>query len=107
MDYIAQKLCVLTTDKLKAGIFDGPEIRPLVNDEKFVETMNEIEPNTLESLALVLKHLAKHMSVKLDYLSSHLDHFSDNFGYFSDEQIDSTKKFVPWRSDIRADGFGI
>lgn len=107
--YIAQKFPGLSTEKLKAGIFDGPQIRMLVNDENFVNTMNETESNAwkafvsviknflgntkapnyediVQHMLLCLKDLGCNMSVKLHYLNSHLHKFPENLGDFSDEQ---------------------
>ena len=41
--YICTKFSGSTTEKLKAGIFDGPRIRTLVNDCGFPNSMNENE----------------------------------------------------------------
>jgi hypothetical protein len=43
IEYIAHKLPGLTMEKLKAGIFDGPQIRQLINGPHFITSMNEIE----------------------------------------------------------------
>ena len=39
--YICQKFPALSNEKLKAGIFDGPKIRQLMKNKKFIETMNQ------------------------------------------------------------------
>ena len=41
-EYISNKLPGLSTEKLKAGIFDGPQIRKLVNDSSFMNSMDKI-----------------------------------------------------------------
>jgi hypothetical protein len=41
-EYIAHKAPRFTMEKLKAGIFDGPQIRQLINDPHFIPSMNEI-----------------------------------------------------------------
>ena len=33
----------LSYEKTKAGIFDGPQIRKLMSDSDFIETMTEVE----------------------------------------------------------------
>jgi hypothetical protein len=43
IEYIAYKLPGLTMEKLKAGIFDGSQIRQLINDPHFKASINEIE----------------------------------------------------------------
>jgi hypothetical protein len=40
IEYIAHKLPGLTMEKLKAGIFDDPQIRKLINDTHFIASMN-------------------------------------------------------------------
>ena len=95
--------------KPKAGIFDGPQIRQLINDPHFITSMNEIESCALSSLVLVVKNflgnkkadnytqlvedmlfhfnrLGCNMSVKVHYLHSHLDLFPENVGELSEEQ---------------------
>ena len=90
----------LSTEKLKAGIFDGPEIRQLINDPAFVVFMSEAERSAWTSFVLLVrnflgnhkaedyvelannmldnfKHLGCHMSIKVHYLHSHLDRVPD------------------------------
>ena len=43
--YICQKFSFLSHEKIKAGVFDGPEIRQLLKDKEFIETMNSVEKN--------------------------------------------------------------
>ena len=43
--YICQKVLFLSYEKLKAGVFDGPNIRQLLKDKEFIETMNPEEKN--------------------------------------------------------------
>jgi hypothetical protein len=43
LEYITHKLPGLSMEKLKARIFDGPQIRQLINDPHFITSMNEIE----------------------------------------------------------------
>jgi hypothetical protein len=96
-------------EKLKAGIFDGPQIRQLINDPHFIASMNEIESCAWSSFVLVAKNvlgnkkadnytqlvedmlfhlnrLGCNMSVKFHYLYSHLDCFPRNLGDLSKEQ---------------------
>jgi hypothetical protein len=40
IEYIARKLPGLTMEKLKAGVFDGPQIRQLINDPHFISPIN-------------------------------------------------------------------
>jgi hypothetical protein len=96
-------------EKLKAGIFDGPQIRQLINDPYFIALMNEIESCAWSPFVLVVKNflgnkkednytqlvedvlfhfnrLGCNMIVKLHYLHSHLDRFPENLGDLSEEQ---------------------
>ena len=103
IEYIAHKLPGLTMEKLKAGIFDGPQIRQLINDPHFIASMNEIESCAWSLFVLVVKNfdnytqlvedmllhfnrLGCNMSVKVHYLHSHLDRFPENLGDLSEEQ---------------------
>ena len=44
--YISSKFPGLSTEKLKAGIFDSPQIRQLIKDSDFMESMDEIKSVT-------------------------------------------------------------
>ena len=48
----------LTMDKLKSGIFDCPQIRQLIRDPEFENSMNEVELEALKAFVLVVKNLA-------------------------------------------------
>ena len=37
--------------KVKAGTFDGPQIRELIKDDKFVEVMNPDEKNAWKAVS--------------------------------------------------------
>jgi hypothetical protein len=89
-------------EKLKAGIFDGPQIRQLINDPHFVASVNEIESCARFSFVLVKNFLGNekvdnytqlvedmlfhfnrlgcNMSVKIHY------RFPENLGDLSEEQ---------------------
>jgi hypothetical protein len=109
IEYIAHKLPRLDMEKLKAGIFDAPQIRQLINDPHFITSMNEIESCAWSSFVLVVKNFLGNkkadnytqlvenilfhfnmfgcnMSVKVHYLHSHLDRFPENLGDLSEEQ---------------------
>ncbi|GFW62284.1 uncharacterized protein TNCV_912961 [Trichonephila clavipes] len=94
----------LSIEKLKAGIFDGPQIRQLVKDSNFVKSMTEVESKAWNSFVLVMsnflgkkrsddhvelvesmlsKELGCNMSIKIHFLHSHLDRFPQNLGDFS------------------------
>jgi hypothetical protein len=55
IEYIAHKLPGLTMEKLKAGIFDGPQISQLINDPHFIASMNEIESCAWSLFVLVVR----------------------------------------------------
>jgi hypothetical protein len=111
IEYIAPKLPGLTMEKLKAGIFDGPQIRQLINEPHFIESVNEIESCASSSFVLGVKNflgnkkadnytqlvenmlfhfnrLGCNMSVKVHYLHSHLDRFPENLGDLSKGQVE-------------------
>ena len=44
--YLCHAFPELTIEKLKADIFDGPQIRQLIRDQEFENSMNEVEPVT-------------------------------------------------------------
>ena len=107
--YICMKFPGLTIEKLKAGIFDGPQIQKLIHDANFCNFMNPAElsactdftnvvkfflgktkaPNYKELVETLLKslhQLGANMSIKLHFLHSHLACFPENLGDVSDEQ---------------------
>jgi len=43
-----------TTEKLKAGIFDGLQIRQLIRDPEFENSMNKVELDTWNAFVLVV-----------------------------------------------------
>ena len=107
--YICMKFPGPTIEKLKAGIFDGPQIQKLMNDTNFCNFINPAElsawtafmnvvkfflgktkaPNykeLVETLLTSLHQLGENMSIKLHFLHSHLACFPENLGDVSDEQ---------------------
>ena len=99
----------LSYEKIKAGVFDGPQIRTLVRDQAFVQAMNDKEKVAWLSFVDVMKNflenkksgnyehlvgnmlsefrdLGCNMSIKMHFLFSHLDKFPDNLEAVSDEQ---------------------
>ena len=107
--FIGQKMPGLSIEKQRAGIFDGPQIRQLIKDPDFVNSMNEAEKRAWSSFVLVVKRflgnykagnyvelvnqMLEHfrelgctMSIKVHYLHSHLDRFPENLGDKSEEQ---------------------
>ena len=107
--YIVDKFPQLSLEKIRAGIFDGPQIRQLIRDPDFTNSMNYIERKFWTSFVAVVenfpgkhkadnyveqvdkmlnsfKTLGCNMSIKMHYLHSHLDRFPQNLGDFSKEQ---------------------
>ena len=61
--YIVNKLSTVSIMKLKAGVLNGPQIRRLVNDANFVESMTELEAGAWRSFVAVCKNfLGNHRS---------------------------------------------
>ena len=109
-NYICRVFPGMSNKKLKAGIFDGPQIRKLMNDPNFTASMTEKEFAAWISFTVVVKNflgnnkvannyiqivedmlskfqsLGAKMSIKIHYLFSHLDRFPENLGELSEEQ---------------------
>jgi hypothetical protein len=107
--YICSKFPRLSCEKLKAGIFVGPQIRKLMLNSEFEEQMTNVEKEAWASFRSVVnnflgnkkasnyKEIVNHMlekfkilgcnmSVKLQFLHSHIDYFPENLGKVSEEQ---------------------
>lgn len=107
--YLCQSSPGLTTEKLKAGISDGPQICQLIKDPDFENAMNEVELEPWKAFVRVMKNfldnnkarnydelvtnmipasrnLGCNMSIKKHYLFSHMDRFLDSLGSMNDEQ---------------------
>ena len=107
--YICMKFPGPTINKIKAGIFDGPQIQKLMIEANFCNFMNLAElsacttfanvvkfflgktktPNYkefVEALLTSLHQLGANVSIKLHFLHSHLACFPENLGDVSDEQ---------------------
>lgn len=107
--YICSKMPNLSRDKIRAGVFDGPQIRQFMNDNDFDKSMTETERNAWASFVQVIKNflgnnkapnyvqlvenmldkfrdLGCNMSIKIHYLHTHLDRFPENLGNLSEEQ---------------------
>ncbi|KAL4715297.1 hypothetical protein ACJJTC_010867 [Scirpophaga incertulas] len=53
----------LSMEKIKAGIFSGPQIRQIIKDEQFLYTMTDIEASAWKSFVLVVHNfLGNHKS---------------------------------------------
>ena len=104
-----QKFLRISMEKLKAGIFDSPQIRELIKGPMFDEALNETKlsiwlslksevtnilgnhwsveyEKEIEELLKSFRQLEVQISVKLHFLRSHLDYFPKNCGDLSEEQ---------------------
>ena len=125
MNIIGKKKMVgITYEKMKAGIFNGPQIRQLIKDTTFVKSMNEKEFKAWMSFVVVVKKflgnykaeivncmldnfrdLGCNMSIKIHYLHSHLDKFPENLGDYSEEQGERFHQDIKtMKIDTRVDG---
>ena len=104
-----KKFSTLGMEKLKAGIFDGLQVRELMKDPHFQTSINTAEVETwfmftlvernflenykadnfselVESMLSSFRQLDCKMSIKVHYLHSHLDHFPEKLGNWNKEQ---------------------
>ena len=107
--FLQQKFPRVSFEKLKAGIFDGPQIRELMKDSTFDDALSATELSVWGSLKSVITNflgnnsceeygkevdellknfqkLGARMSVKMHFLQSLLDYFPQNCGDVSEEQ---------------------
>ena len=107
--YICKSFPSLSNEKLKTGIFDGPQVRQLMRDQKNCDSMNEVELATWLSFVEVVKNflgnyradnykdavnnmlgyfriLGMNLSIKVHFLYSHLDQFLENLRDVINEQ---------------------
>ena len=109
-NYIAKTFPGLSMDKLKAGIFDGPRIRKLMQNQTFTACATVAERAAWCSFVSVIREfpgsntkvsnyrrnladvmlqnfqaLGARISIKLHYLFSHIDYFLENLGDVSEE----------------------
>ena len=55
--YLCGVVQALSTEKLRSGIFDGPQIRRLMNDKRFVLSMTAVEKTLGFLIQLLLRIL--------------------------------------------------
>ena len=98
-----------TMEKFKAGISNGRQIRQLIRDPVFENSVNKVELQAWKAFVLLgknflgnnkarnyaklvnnmltdFRNLGCNMSVKMHYLFSHMDQFPEKLGSMSDEQ---------------------
>ena len=126
--YICSTFPSLSDEKLKGGIFVGPQIRTLIKDVNFPSSMNTVEKAAWSSFTDVVENLLDNikaedypihvlrmldgfqdlnvnMSIKVHYLLSHLDQFPDNLSDMSDEQGERFHQDQKqWRQGIKGIG---
>ena len=105
--YLIQKFPALSEAKVKEGVFVGPDIRHLLNDDNFEQTLDNLQlaawkafrsickdflgnhrsPNYMDTVQELQSYeaLGCKMSLKVHFLMSHMDFFPDNMGSVSDE----------------------
>ena len=107
--YLCQVFPGPSMEKLKAGIFYGPQICQPIRDPVFKQSMNTLELEAWKAFVLVIqnflgnykasnyeelvtnmitcfKKLGCNMSIKMRFLFSHMNCFPENLGAVSDEQ---------------------
>lgn len=107
--YLVAKFPKISSAKLKEGIFVGPQIREVLHDAAFAESLNALEleawmafkwvcdnflgnnksPQYRQGVKRLLDTYHKlgcRMSLKIHFLHAHLDFFPQNLGAVSDEQ---------------------
>ena len=107
--YITRPFSVLSRAKIKAGIFEGPQFRILINDENFLKyvtivesaawtgflgdvrgflsgSKNENYKQLVDNMLTSFHSLGARMSVKVHILFSHLEKFPENPVNVSEEQ---------------------
>ena len=98
----------LSYDKIKAGVFDGTQIKKLMKCQNFSSSMTDVEKRAWNAFVAVVKGflgntmaanykdlvetlldsfhvLGCNMSIKVHFLKSHLNEFPANLGDMSDE----------------------
>ena len=103
--YIILAFTGLSIEKIKAGVFYGPQIRQLIRDEHFTGNMSDLEKNAWLSFKdflgdtrasiyteAVQKRLDRYralgcsLSIEVHFLHSHLANFPENLRDVNDEQ---------------------
>lgn len=106
--YLNQFFPKISTEKIKQGVFNGPQIRRLLEDDQFESYLSKVEKKAWKSfrnlvhgflgnyrdpmfkqlvndLLKFYEAIGARMSLKMHFLMSHLDKFPENLGAFSDE----------------------
>ena len=60
-EFIGHLFLGISTEELKAGIFDGPQIRKLIKDSNFVHKMNAIEAAAWKSFVCLIQQFLENI----------------------------------------------
>ncbi len=63
--YICTTFPTLSYEKIKAGVFDGPQIRKLMRDPHFKSSMNDMEKRAWNSFVAVVKNFMGNKKLKV------------------------------------------
>ena len=124
--YLRSRFHGLSDEKIKSGIFNGPDIRKLMKDPEFTAyNMMDTEYDALQSFVSVVKgvlgnrrdynyvnlvnrllesfnKLVCNMSIKVHFSQSHLEEFPANLVDVSNEQGNGfIRTFKRWKSVIK------
>ena len=114
-NYLCRAFPQLTIEKLKASIFDGPQIRQLMKDTEFQNSVNTLECAAWKSFMQVVNNFLGNtkatnharltssmikafqklgclMSIKMHFLFSHMEKFPENIEAMSFEQGERFQK---------------
>ena len=105
----------MSVEKVKEGVFIGPQIRKLSKDPQFLSTMTDVEKkawlsfsevvskflgnimvsdsqNIVENMLAYFEALGCRLSLKVHFLHAHLDYFQQNLGDMSKEHEEQSLK---------------
>ena len=126
--YILLAFPGLSSEKLKAGVFDDPQILKLIKEPNLQHSMNKIElagwlsflevvqcflgnrkadnyKDIIQKLLDNFQALGINMNIKVHFLHSRLDRFPENLGDVNDEPGERFPRGIKlWKRDIRVDG---
>ena len=109
MKYLMSKFHKLSANRINSGVFNGPQIRKLLNDNNFINILNLDQRNAwiafknltenffgnykspnyellVDEMLHSFEKLGCSLTLKLHFLKSHLDRFASNLGQYSEEQ---------------------
>ncbi|KAI6646874.1 hypothetical protein LOD99_9143 [Oopsacas minuta] len=76
--YICRLFPAMSNEKLKAGIFDGPQVRSLIRDTGFVQSMTILESSERSGFVLVVNNLGNNKADNyIDLVNCMLYKFKD------------------------------